>query len=413
MNYGEDLRLGIRSLLGRPAESVLLAVAVAFAVGATVTGITLAAAAATISDRLLASLHHREIVVTTTTMSTTAEAPARLVGPDVELAFEDLDRARSVTDAVQYAYMAETEFYHVEAIGDPPPQLEDLTVMKVTPEYFAARELAAADGSLFTPADMERGEPVMVVGSEIGATLFDDGQALGRELVADFRRFLIVGVLERRGTHADEQAFIPAGVLLENYRPSGEGTRMSGIVRYGPDWTKLHFTVADRALVGEARAQVAAYFDATYGDGALNITDPRAEARAVADRYRRLVRVILFLALSALLIATLNMSSIFSGRSLRRRRSAGILKAMGAAGTRVFVVFLVDALVMGAIGSAAGVGLAVLLDHLLVREFKLGGLDAGLIAAGVGASWILVAACSVVPAVAAARAPAADAIRYE
>ena len=117
MNYGEDLRLGLRSLLGRPAESVLLLVAVAFAVGATVTGITLAAAAATISDRLLSSLHHREIVVTTTTMSTTAEAPARLVGPDVELAFEDLDRARSVTDAVQYAYMAETEFYHVEAIA--------------------------------------------------------------------------------------------------------------------------------------------------------------------------------------------------------------------------------------------------------------------------------------------------------
>ena len=392
---------------------MLLLVAVAFAVGATVTGITLAAAAATISDRLLSSLHHREIVVTTTTMSTTAEAPARLVGPDVELAFEDLDRARSVTDAVQYAYMAETEFYHVEAIGDPPPQLEDLTVMKVTPEYFAARELVAADGSLFTPADMARGEPVMVIGSELGATLFDDGQALGRELVADFRRFLIVGVLERRGTHADGQAFIPAGFLRENYRPSGEGTRMSGIVRYGPDWTSLHFTVADRALVGEARAQVAAYFDATYGDGALNITDPRAEARAVADRYRRLVRVILFLALSALLIATLNMSSIFSGRSLRRRRSAGILKAMGAADARVFVVFLVDALVMGAIGSAAGVGLAVLLDHLLVREFELGGLDAGLIAAGVGASWILVAACSVVPAVAAARAPAADAIRYE
>ena len=412
--YAEDLRLGIRSLLGRPAESVLLAVAVAFAVGATVTGITLAAAAATISDRLLASLHHREIVVTTTMLSTTTEAPAELVRPDVELTFEDLDRARSVTEAVQYAYMAERTFYFVAAIGDPPPRLEDLTVVRVTPEYFAARELAAADGSLFTPADMERGEPVMVVGAELGATLFDDGQALGRDLVADLRRFLIVGVLERSGTDVDERAFIPAGVLRENYRPSRDGKAgISGIARVGPDRTSLRFTVADRALVGEARAQVAAYFDATYGDGALNITDPRAEARAVADRYRRLVRVILFLALSALLIATLNMSSIFSGRALRRRRSAGILKAMGASGTRVFVVFLVEALAMGAIGSAAGVGLAVLMDHLLVREFGLGGLGAGLIAAGVGASWILVAACSVVPAVAAARAPAADAIRYE
>lgn len=407
--YGEDLRLGIRSLLGRPAESVLLAVAVAFAVGATVTGITLAAAAATISDRLLSSLQHREIVVTTTTIATTVEAPAQLVRPDVELTFEDLDRVRSVTEAVQYAYMAEDTFYHhLYAIGGPPTQLEQLSAVKVTPDYFTAHELAAAGGSLFTTVDMKRGEPVMVVGSQLGATLFDNGQALGRELVADFRRFIIIGVLEHSGTHADEQAFVPAGFLRENYRSSGYGE-----ISIGPDRNSLRFTVADRSLVGEVRAQMARYFDATYGEGAVNITDPRTEAHALAERYRRLVRVILFLALSALLIATLNMSSIFASRALRRRRSAGILKAMGATGRRVFVVLLFDALALGAIGSAAGVALAALVDRQLAHGFGLGGLDAGVIVAGVAASWVIGAACSAVPAVAAARAPAADAIRYE
>ena len=36
--------------------------------------------------------------------------------------------------------------------------------------------------------------------------------------MADLQRFLIIGVLERSGTHADEQAFVPAGFLRENYR---------------------------------------------------------------------------------------------------------------------------------------------------------------------------------------------------
>ena len=71
------------------------------------------------------------------------------------------------------------------------------------------------------------------------------------------------------------------------------------------------------------------------------------------------------------------------------------------------------ALVLGAVGSSAGVVLAALLDRHLAGEFGLGGLHAGLIMAGVAASWIVVATCSVVPAVAAARSPAADAIRYE
>ena len=223
MIYGEDLRLGIRALLGRPAESVLLAASVGIAVGATVTGITLASTAATISERLLAAVHHREIVVTTTIGTTTEAAPARLARPDIELSFEDLDGARSVTDAVQYAYIAEDTYYHIEAIGDPPPQLEDVSVVRVTPEYFAARELEATGGSLFTPADMERGDPVMVVGSQLGATLFSDGRALGRELVGDYRRFLIVGVLERSRTEADERAFVPASFLRENFdRPAQE-----------------------------------------------------------------------------------------------------------------------------------------------------------------------------------------------
>ena len=412
--YGEDLRLSIRALLGRPAESLLLAVGVAVAVGATVTGIALAGTAATISERLLASLRHREIIVTTKVGSETMESPGRKLLPGrVELTVEDLDRARSVTQAVQYAYMAEETSFLLTERGDGGPQPEDtIRVVKVTPDYFAARELQAAAGSLFTPDDIERGEPIMVVGAELGATLFEEGEAFDRTLVANFRLFRIIGVLERSRTEADEQAFIPAGFLRQNYRPSGEEASVIVIMDYY-DMNSLRFTVADRSLLDEARVQVAGYFDATYGEGVLNITDPRGEAHTIADRYRRLVRVIVFLALSALLIATLNMSNILASRALRRRRSAGILKAMGAACIRVFVVFLMEALVVGAIGSAAGVGLAAGLAHLMEQEFGFGGFDPGLIAAGIVASWTIVAACSVLPALAAARTPAAEAIRYE
>ena len=411
--YGEDLRLGLRSLLGRPAESLLLAVGVALAVGASVAGIILAVTTESISERLLSSLHYREIAVTTTALG--ADAPAwKKVPTSVELTIDDLARARSVTQAVQYAYTAEDTSFHVEPIGDPRPRLEEVHGIRVTRDFFAARELQAAAGSLFTPDDMERGDPVMVVGAELAATLFEDGVALDRDVVANLRSYRIIGVLERNRTEVDEQAFVPAGFLRENYRPSGGDGMTVGMVLFEHDRKQsLRFVVGDRTLLGEAREQLSRYFGATYGDGVLKISDPRVEALAIADRYRRLVRVILFLALSALLIATLNMSNMFASRALRRRRAAGILKAMGAARTRVFAVFLLDALVAGAVGSAAGVALAALLARLMEREFGVGELDPGLIVAGVAASWIVVAACSVLPAVAAARAPAAEAIRYE
>ena len=283
----------------------------------------------------------------------------------------------------------------------------------MTPEFFAAGELAAAHGSLFTADDMARGEPVMVVGAKLGATLFEDGVALGRTVVADLRSYRIIGVLERSYTGADERAFVPAGSLRENYDSSGES-----IVSYSGNVLSLHFTVADPALLDDALAQLDAYFDAVYGDDLLDIADPRAIAREISGAYGQIVKVILFMAVSALLIAALNLSAIFANRALRRRRSAGILKAMGAARTRVCAVFLLDALAVGAIGSAIGIGGLAVLARLLERtgpsrELGFSGFDPVPVVVGVVASWIIVAACSALPAVAAARAPAADAIRYE
>jgi putative ABC transport system permease protein len=410
--HREDLRLSIRSLLGRPAESLLLVVGVTVVVAATVVGVTLTATASATLEQVLSSRYFREIVVTGTARSW--DAPAwKTLPSNVELSIEDLERARSTTQAVQYAYLNDWTGFHLKAAGGVAPQHEHVDGSRVTPEFFAAGELAAAHGSLFTAEDMARGEPVMVVGAKLGATLFEDGVALGRTVVADLRSYRIIGVLERSYTGADERAFVPAGSLRENYDSSGES-----IVSYGWNVPSLHFTVADPARLDDALAQLIAYFDAVYGEDLLDIADPRAIAQEISDAYGQMVKVILFMAVSALLIAALNLSAIFANRALRRRRSAGILKAMGAARTRVCAVFLLDALAVGAIGSAIGIGGLAVLARLLERtgpsrELGFSGFDPAPVVVGVVASWIIVAACSALPAVAAARAPAADAIRYE
>ena len=65
------------------------------------------------------------------------------------------------------------------------------------------------------------------------------------------------------------------------------------------------------------------------------------------------------------------------------------------------------------LAAAAGLGLAALLSRLMEQTIGFCALHAGLVIAGVAAAWTVVAACNVLPAAAAARMPAADAIRYE
>jgi putative ABC transport system permease protein len=256
---------------------------------------------------------------------------------------------------------------------------------------------------------MERGEPIIVLGSEIGATLFADGESVGRLVLARRRTgsqlYHIAGVLEPSGTEMDELVFTPARIAAQQLQ--GFGARFAALS------TKLRFTVDDPDDLDEARAQLVNWFDSTYGVGAVAINIPRDEAEATNERNSRLVTVILFLALSALLIAAVNVTNIFFSRAVRKRRSVGILKAVGASIRQVFTVFFLEALIIGAVGAGVGFGLSALLSRLMEETIGFGALQISLIVVGVLVSWVIVAVFNVLPSSAAARIPAAEAIRYE
>ena len=541
----EDLLLSLRAVLGRPAESLLLVLGMALAVGATAAGLALAGRIAEQSRVRLASPRYREIVVATRQQAADMEVPARpRSAADVVLTVDDL-AARQMAPAVRYAYLANPTGFplgelpipqQVEmavagspgrpsgaagageaaaavqvivvpaggqvdapiadgarapvaeagahaaqppapaaAPGDAPlladgvresstapgptavpgggdaqpvadrghgssatpgpvapeggdaplrfekaaglgqpllttpagprPQRELLTGFQVSPEFFAAWNLAPAAGSLFTAADMARGAPILVLGAELGNTLFADGQALDRQVLSLNRLYTITGILAPSGTEMDRHAFTPAPGAAERFQTSG--------IRLPAHNTNLRFAVADPGRLDEARAQLAGHFAAAYGAGAVVIDTPRAEAAAAADRDRRLITVTLFLELAALAIAAVNMTNIFFSRARRRRREVGILKALGGSAGTVFAAFFAEALVVGAAGAAMGLGLALLLSRLTEQAIGFGVSHAGLTLLGVAAAWLVVATCTVLPAATAARLPAADAIRYE
>ena len=482
MNYREDLRMSVRSVVGRPAESVLLSLGVALAVGATAAGIALAGRTSEQSRELLSSPRFREIVVAAREDADEMDLPAQVQTSTevVMLTAADLE-ARSATQAIRYAYLANRtgfrfgesgfgqggpgqggqgqggqqaqggqaaggqaaggrqaqggqaqggqaaggqaaggrqaqggqaagggpggQFQRVAPPEGPQPQIEFVEGMEVTPEFFDAWGLTAAAGDVFQAADLERDEPVLVLGSELGATLFEDGQSLGRQVLARNQLYRIIGVLEPTGGEPDGLAFTPARIAAQQF----QGFRG----RFQALRTNLRFMVEEPGDLEEARAQLTNWFDSSHGAGAVAISVPREEAEATADRNGRLATVILFLALSALLIATVNVTNIFFSRAVRKRRQVGILKAVGASIRQVFTVFFLEAMAIGAAGAAVGFGLSALLSRLMEQTIGFGALQIGLIVLGVLASWAIVAVFNVVPAQAAARVPAAEAIRYE
>ena len=292
----------------------------------------------------------------------------------------------------------------IPELEGPEPVLEDMNGYEVSPEFFEAWNLYAAQGSLFTPSDMEKGSSLLVLGADLAKELFEDGESLGRDVINRFELYTIVGILEPTGTGFDNSAFAPA------FMPDLQGAIGPGRRNWN---TTLHFTVTDAERLDEASSQLTSWFDRTYGPGLVTIQIPREEAEMARDRTARLTAIILFLALSGLLIASVNVSNILMSRALRKRRTVGILKALGASVKAVFRLFFVEALFVSVGGALVGTGLAIILSHLMEVTMGVGAIPGLMLGAGVFLAWVITKALTIIPSVQASRIPAAEAIRYE
>jgi hypothetical protein len=464
MNVGEDVRMSLRSIQKRPIESLLLILGIALGIGATAAGISLISHSIQAKNELLAQTQYRELLVRIRESAEDMDLAAmpKVGEENVILSWNDLVAKNDVPD-IEYGYMANDAQFRIanfSAFGNqagarpggqgdgtdrpppdgagqaaaqeggqsregtgqggagnfnpadlpvpdgPEPTIDEIRGLRVSPEYFVAWNLNAAQGSLFTEDEMEDNARVIVLGSNLGATLFEDGQALGRELLLFRNLYTIVGIMEPAGTDVDDAGIIPA-----------QTPNIDRIPQFARQFvglnTTLHFTVYDPMRLEEARSQLNLWFSQAYGEGRVVISIPRAEVEAAQDRTSRLVSVILFLAIAGLLIASVNVSNILLGRAMRKRKNVGILKALGASIRDVFGLFFIEALILGASGAVLGTGVSVLISKLMVVAISGGAVLSIMLFLGILAAWAVTTSLTVIPALQAARIPAADALRYE
>lgn len=444
MKIGEDLHMSIRSIIRRPLESLILILAIGLGIGVAASGFALAFAVAKENAALLSETRYREIIVTTRDNKDKMDLPAvsDTIEENIILTSEDLSARDDVAD-VEYAYvqsgvrfrtgnwfennrrrteqqqennpqesndMARPPFTRDMEIPEEPegprPVLEEISGYEVSPEFFGAHGFRAAQGSLFTQQDMESRSNILILGSNLAKILFKDGIAMDRIFLANMRLYTVTGVLESTGTYIDDYAFAPS-LMPELQAASGMGRRMG---RWNTD---LHFTVKNPDTLDEARARLTTWFNRQMGAGSVTISIPREEATAARDRNSRLVIIVVFLAFSGLLIASVNVSNILFSRALRKRKSVGILKALGASKRDIFILFFVEAFMIAIGGICLGIVNSLIDSHLMETTMGFGQINIIMLIAGILISWLITLLLTILPALQVSGISAADAIRFE
>ena len=242
---------------------------------------------------------------------------------------------------------------------------ERIRVVAASASLFQALGVAPLIGSFFTEADetAARG-PVVVLSEQVWRQRFGgDPGVLGRAVQLDGQAHTVVGVLADAAAFPDRtiRAWLPFRV------PPVVGNSLSmfnAIAAVRPDSTPS-LAAEEGTVRGRDAPDTAMTTTAIFGsNGALGVTATPMQAAMTADVRRPLIVLLAAVGL-LLLAATANVASLQLARATTRRREMAIRAALGAAGGRAMRQLLIESLILGLTGGAAGLLLASLLHRSL------------------------------------------------
>ena len=282
------------------------------------------------------------------------------------LRYEDLGRIASQNPKVLAFLPRAQKNVPVRITGDT----ERIFVSGVTADYAQMMNRPISIGRGLTEDDQRRRSTVAVVGATLASKLFGGADPVGRDLVADGVPFRIVGVQAPGMIFSDENYFDANGILipLETY-----------IDRMDPAHKLAQVTVKlrNQADMGEISAMLLGRVrQAHHGIEDVEVVDLDAEAAKSYQNFLEQMHgwkvVLLSLAGTVLLVGGVGVLSVMLISFSDRRFEIGLRKALGASDEEIFIQFLLEALVLAALGALLGTLSGALLCQALSSNFPYG-----------------------------------------
>ena len=247
---------------------------------------------------------------------------------------------------------------------------ERIFVMGVSPDYAQWMNRPIGLGRGLTEDDQRRRSTVAVVGASLAAKLFGGADPVGRDLVVDGVPFRLVGVQAPGQIFNDENYFDANGILipLETYMDRLDSSHKLAEVTVKLRNPKDAGEIS-AMLLGRVR-------QAHHGIEDAEVVDLDAEAakgyRNFLEQMRGWKVVLLSLAGTVLLVGGVGVLSVMLISFSDRRFEIGLRKALGASDHEIFIQFLLEALVLAALGALLGTLSGALLCQALSSNFPYG-----------------------------------------
>jgi putative ABC transport system permease protein len=282
------------------------------------------------------------------------------------LRYEDLGRVTAANPKVLAFLPRAQKTVTVRVTGDS----ERIFVTGVTPDYAQWMNRPIGLGRGLTEDDQRRRSTVAVVGATLASKLFGGADPVGHDLVVDGVPFRIVGV-QAPGQIFNEENYtdangilIPLQTYMDRMDPSHKLAQVTVKLRRAEDMGEV-----SAMLLGRVR-------QAHHGIEDVEIVDLDAEAAKSYQNFLEQMRgwkiVLLSLAGTVLMVGGVGVLSVMLISFSDRRFEIGLRKALGASDQEIFIQFLLEAVVLAAIGALLGTLSGALLCQALSANFPYG-----------------------------------------
>jgi putative ABC transport system permease protein len=250
-------------------------------------------------------------------------------------------------------------------------RIENARILGTTPEYLAIKGLKLYRGRFLTDTDIGRTANVAVLGAGAATRLFSFTDPIGKSVLLGDGAYSVIGVLGRQDSGSakagaigqqdfNNDIYVPISAAQSRFGELQMIVRAGGTDFERTQLNEITLAVNDENLVSQTAAMARVLLAQEHrGKEDFEIQVP-LELLRQAEQEKRIWNVVLgSIAGISLLVGGIGIMNIMLATVTERTREIGIRRALGARRRDITAQFLVETIVLSAIGGLLGVAVGI------------------------------------------------------
>ena len=357
--WGNAFILAIRQICRNPMRSLLTVLGVVIGVAAVITMVTVGNGATQAVREQIESLGSNQLMI----------RPGQRMGPGgasgaPTFKLEDIDAIANQIAGIKAVAPQRQQSRTVVAQG----RNWSTQVIGSSNQYFVLDNRGLALGRYFEAQEEQSGAAVCIIGTTIQKEIFSSTNPVGQMLRTGNFSCRVVGVLESKG-QADvgggQDDLVVMPIKTVQRRVSGNTRVSASLVSVDTQIDRTMLTESLRALMRERRS-----LSDTDEDNFM-ILDTEELARRVSSTTEIMTMLLGAVAAVSLVVGGIGIMNIMLVSVTERTREIGVRLAIGALEREVLMQFLIEAVVLGAMGGILGVVIALIGSLILTTSMNI------------------------------------------